>query len=156
MEEARKERVMAYVFLLVFVAILLWFGRTFARLVPLAMDTSFPVTPLVAGAVILSLATVFPLMSTFRAEEAATLLERMRTKAGRRGKRVTLQTAGRAFSMYAIALAATPMFYGLALIFLVGDFTVMLLLLPASVILAVVGWFVVGRVLEAMRTMFLQ
>jgi hypothetical protein len=48
------------------------------------------------------------------------------------------------------------MFYGLALIFLVGDFTVMLLLLPATVILAVVGWFVVGRLLEAMRTMFVQ
>ena len=156
MEDARKERVLAYIFLLVFVAILLWFGRTFARLIPLAMDTSFPVTPLVAGAVILSLATIFPLMSTFRVEEAATLVERMRTKARRSGKRVTLQTAGRTFSMYAVALAATPMFYGLALIFLVGDFTVMLLLLPATAILAVIGWFVVGRLLEAMQTMFIQ
>jgi hypothetical protein len=156
MEEARKERVLAYIFLLVFVAVLLWFGRTFARLVPLTMDTSFPVLPLVAGAVLLSLATIFPLMSTFKVEAAATLLEKMRAKAGRSGKRVTLQTAGRAFSMYTVALAATPMFYGLALIFLVGDFTVMLLLLPATVILAVVGWVVLGRLLEAMRTMFLQ
>ncbi len=156
MEEARKERLMAYVFLLVFVAILLWFGRSFARLVPLTMDTSFPVTPLVGGAVLLSLATIFPLMSTFRVEEAAKLLERLRSKASRSGKRVTLQSVGRTFSMYAVTLAATPMFYGLALIFLVGDFTVMLLLLPATAILAVVGWFVVGRVLEAMRPMFLQ
>jgi hypothetical protein len=155
-EEARKERVVAYIFLLVFVAILLWFGRTFASLVPLMMDTTFPVTPLVAGAAILSLATIFPLMSTFRVEAAATLLEKLRAKARRSGKRVTLQTAGRTFSMYTVALAATPMFYGLALIFLVGDFTVMLLLLPATVILAVVGWVVVGRLLEAMRTMFVQ
>ena len=156
MSEARKERVVAYVFLLVFVGIMLWFGSSFARLVRLTMDTDFPVMPLVTGAVILSLATVFPLMSTFRVEAAANLLEKLREKARRSGKRVTIQSVSRTFSMYAVGVAATPMFYGLALIFLLGDFTVMLLLLPATAILAAVGWFVVGRLLQAMNTMFIQ
>jgi hypothetical protein len=80
----------------------------------------------------------------------------MRDKARRSGKLVTMQTAGRSLSIYVVALAATPMFYGLALIFLVGEFRVMLLLLPATLILAVVGWFVVGRLLREMSTMFVQ
>jgi hypothetical protein len=154
--EAKRERLVAYIFLLVFVAVLLWFGGSFAELVQLTMDTSFPAAPLIAGAVVLSLLMVVPLTVTFRTSAASNLLQKMREKAKRSGKHVTLQTAGRMASLYTVALAATPMFYGMALVFLIGDFTAMLLLLPATAILAIVGWVVVGRLLEEMRSMFLQ
>lgn len=154
--EAKRERLLAYIFLLVFVAILLWFGRSFADLVTQTMDTSFPPTPLIAAGVMLSLAMVVPLAVTFRVSAAAELLRKMREKAGGRGKHVTLQTAGRTLSLYAVAIAATPMFYGMALVFLIGDFTAMLVLLPATAIVGAVGWFVVGRLLKEMRSMFIQ
>lgn len=156
LERARRERLKAYGLLVLFVGLVMAYGRWVAQTVRLIMDTSFPATPLTIGAVVLSLASVVPLVVTFRQSAAAELLRTMREKAGRSGKRVTLQTAARSLSFYVVALAATPLLYGLALIFLIADFTVMLLLLPATVILAVVGWFLVGRLLQAMRPMFLQ
>ena len=156
MVEARKERLKAYAILVVFVAFAVVYGRMAAEAVRLTMDTSLPAAPLIIGAVLLSLATVAPLVITFRPAAAPELLQKMRDKARRSGKLVTMQTAGRSLSIYVVALAATPMFYGLALIFLIGEFRVMLLLLPATLILAVVGWFVVGRLLREMSTMFVQ
>jgi hypothetical protein len=156
MERARKERLKAYGLLVVFVALVMAYGRTAARLVRDTLDTSAPAAPLIIGAVVISLLTVAPLLVTFRASAAAELLEKMREKARRSGKSVTIQSAARSLSMYVVALAATPVLYGLALIYLIGEFKVMLLLLPATVILAVVGWFVVGRLLREMRTMFVQ
>jgi hypothetical protein len=156
MVEARKERLKAYAILVVFVAFAVVYGRMAAEAVRLTMDTSLPAAPLIIGAVLLSLATVAPLVVTFRPAAAPELLQKMRDKARRSGKQVTMQTAGRSLSIYVVALAATPMFYGLALIFLIGEFRVMLLLLPATLILAVVGWFVVGRLLREMSTMFVQ
>ncbi|MEX2552409.1 MAG: hypothetical protein WD627_05360 [Actinomycetota bacterium] len=156
MVEARKERLKAYTILVLFVAFAVVYGRMAAEAVRLTMDTSLPVAPLIIGAVLLSLATVAPLVVTFRPSAAPELLRKMRDKARRSGKQVTMQTAGRSLSFYVVALAATPMFYGLALIFLIGEFRVMLLLLPATLILAVVGWFVVGRLLQEMSTMFVQ
>lgn len=156
MVEARKERLKAYAILVVFVAFAVVYGRMAAEAVRLTMDTSLPAAPLIIGAVLLSLATVAPLVVTFRPAAAPELLQKMRDKARRSGKQVTMQTAGRSLSIYVVSLAATPMFYGLALIFLIGEFRVMLLLLPATLILAVVGWFVVGRLLREMSTMFVQ
>jgi len=156
MVEARKERLKAYAILVVFVAFAVVYGRMAAEAVRLTMDTSLPAAPLIIGAVLLSLATVAPLVITFRPAAAPELLQKMRDKARRSGKLVTMQTAGRSLSIYVVALAATPMFFGLALIFLIGEFRAMLLLLPATLILAVVGWFVVGRLLREMSTMFVQ
>ena len=156
MEQARKERLKAYAILVGFVAFAIVYGRMAAEAVRLTMDTSLPAAPLIVGAALLSLATVAPLVVTFRPSAAPELLQKMRDKARRSGKQVTMQTAGRSLSIYVVALAATPMFYGLALIFLIGEFRVMLLLLPATLILAVVGWFVVGRLLREMSTMFVQ
>jgi len=156
MVQARKERLKAYAILVAFVAFAVVYGRMAAEAVRLTMDTSLPAAPLIIGAVLLSLATVAPLVVTFRPAAAPELLQKMRDKARRSGKQVTMQTAGRSLSIYVVALAATPMFYGLALIFLIGEFRVMLLLLPATLILAVVGWFVVGRLLREMSTMFVQ
>lgn len=156
MEKARKERLKAYALLVVFVALVMTYGRVSAQLLRDLMETSLPAAPLIIGAVLLSLGTVAPLVVTFRPAAAPELLQKMRDKGRRSGKLVTMQTAGRSLSTYVVALAATPMLYGLALIFLIGEFFAMLLLLPATVILAVVGWFVVGRLLREMSTMFLQ
>jgi hypothetical protein len=156
MEQARKERLKAYGLLVVFVALVMAYGRTAAQLVRETLDTSVPAAPLIIGAVVLSLLSVAPLLVTFRTSAAAELLEKMREKARRSGKSVTMQTAARSLSMYVVALAATPVLYGVALIYLIGEFKVLLLLLPATIILAVVGWFVVGRLLREMSTMFVQ
>lgn len=156
MEQARKERLKAYALLVVFVALVMTYGRVSAQLLRDLMETSLPAAPLIIGAVLVSLGTIAPLVVTFRPEAAPDLLRKMRERARRFGKTVTMETAGRSLSMYVVAVAVTPMLYGLALIFLIGEFFAMLLLLPATVILAVVGWFVLGRLLREMSTMFLQ
>lgn len=158
MEQVRTERLKAYVILAVFVAGALAYGRAAARAVTSTLGAagSTTATALITGAVVVSLLTVIPLLTTFKVSEAHNVLENMRQKARKSGKKVTVQSAGRTVSFYAVALAATPMLYGVVLIFLLGQFTAMLLLLPATVILGVVGWFVVGRLMRQMSTLFLK
>lgn len=158
MEKVRAERLKAYAFLVIFVAGALVYGRAAAKAVTSTLGAagSTTATLMIVGAVVVSLLTVVPLLTTFKVSEAPKVLENMREKARKSGKKVTVQSAGRTVSFYAVALAATPMLYGVVLIFLLGQFTAMLLLLPATVILAVVGWFVVGRLMQQMSTLFLK
>lgn len=158
MEQVRAERIKAYGLLVIFVAGALVYGRAAATAVTSTLGAagSTAATAMIIAAVVVSLLTIVPLMTTFKVSEAHNVLENMRKKARRSGKKVTLRSAGRSVSFYAVALAATPMLYGLVLIFLIGQFTAMLLLLPATLILAVVGWFVIGRLMRQMSTLFLK
>ncbi|MGQ0678199.1 MAG: hypothetical protein ACT4OM_00820 [Actinomycetota bacterium] len=156
MEQARKERLKAYFILALFVAATVVYGREAAPLVSSTMDPVLPPDALIIGAVLASLATLIPLVTTFRPTEAGKLLKRMREKSRRSGKQVTMQSAGRNLSFLTASLAVTPMLYGLAVVFLIGEFQAMLILLPAAVLIAVVGWFVLGRLLKEMELHFLR
>lgn len=155
METAKQERLRAYGFLLIFVLAVVVFGYLSAGTIREATISPMPATPLLIGAVAISLATVVPLVVTFRPSAAASMLSTMQERArrsGNRNRKVTLQSAGRTVSMYVAALAGTPALYGLMLQFLVGEFQLLLLLLPASAILAAVGWVVLGRFFRALET----
>lgn len=152
MEAARRERLRAYGFLVVFVLAVVGFGWYSADTVRRATVAPLPAGPLLIGAVVISLATVVPLVVTFRPSAAGPMLATMRERARRSNRNVSLESASRTVSMYVAALAATPLLYGLMLQFLVGEFRLMLLLLPASAILALVGWFVLGRFFVALET----
>lgn len=157
MEQALRERIKAYAFFGIFSTLAVVYGRIAAPVLEEMLGTAtMPATPLAIAAVLISLGSVIPLVVSFRPAAARQLLENMRDKARKRGKQVTLQSAGRTLSFYVAALASTPIMYGIVLVFLTADFTLMLLLIPASLILAVVGWVILGRLLKEMSTLFLQ
>lgn len=158
MEEVRRERLKAYIVLAVFVAGALVYGRAAAEAVTSSLGASGRASAMIftIGAIVVSLATLFPLITTFKASQARNVLENMREKARKAGKQVSMQSAGRQVSFYTAALAATPMLYGLVLIFIVGQFTAMLVLVPATLILGVVGWFIIGKLMAEMSTHFLK
>ncbi|MBW3590242.1 MAG: hypothetical protein KY393_00065 [Actinobacteria bacterium] len=157
MEQAFRERIKAYAFFGVFSALAVVYGRIAAPVLEEMLGTAtMPATPLAIAAMLISLGSVIPLVVSFRPAAARQLLENMRDKARKRGKQVTLQSAGRTLSFYVAALASTPIMYGIVLVFLTADFTMMLLLIPASLILAVVGWVILGRLLKEMSTLFLR
>ncbi len=53
-------------------------------------------------------------------------------------------------------MAITPILFGVMLQFLVGDFGMLLFMVPAALILAVIGWFVLGRFFPALDSGFLR
>lgn len=157
MDVAEQERLKAYGFLLAFAAVFIAFGYSVGRnmddvLVPVGV----PRTPLVAGAVLASFALLVPMVATYKPSAAPKVLATMRDRARRTGKKVTLQSVTRAASLSVAALANTPILFGVMLQFLVGDFRLLLYMLPASVILAVVGWFVLGRFFPALNNGFVR
>lgn len=156
LNEAGQERLKAYGLLVVFVGLAVLYGRYSAPTIREAAPTSMSPTPLLIGAVLVSLATVVPLVTTFRPSSVDNLLAAMREKARRAGKKVTYRSASRTVSLYVVALAATPVLYGVALLFLIGEFLLLVLLLPAVAILAIVGWFVLGRFFAELGTKFVR
>lgn len=157
MQEANKERIKAYVFFGVFSVLAVIYGRIAAPVLQEMLGSAtMPAEPLVIAAVLISLASLIPLVVTFRPTAARQVLENLRQRARKSGKQVTMQSAGRTLSFYVAALASTPIMYGIVLIFLTGEFTLMLLLIPAAVILAAVGWVILGRLLREMSTLFLH
>ncbi len=154
MDEASRERLKAYGYLLVFVAAVVLYGYLSASILREAATSPLPATPLLTGAVVISLATVVPLVVTFRPSAAENMLATMREKARRTGKTVTFQSVSRTVSLYVAALASTPLLYGVILQFLVGEFRLMLLMLPATAILAAVGWAVLGGFFKELATRF--
>lgn len=156
MDVASRERLRAYGLLVVFVVAVMIFGYMSAPTIQAASEDPMPATPLLIGALAISLATVGPLVVTFRPSAAHNLLAVMKEKARRTDKKVTYRSASRHVSLYVVALASTPMLYGVALLFLAAEFRLMLLLLPAVGILAAVGWVVLGRFFKAMSTGFVR
>ena len=157
MDIAEKERLKAYGFLLVFAAVFIAFGYSIAEnmkeiLVPLGV----PRTPLVAGALLVSFALLGPMVVTYKPSAAPKVLSTMRERARRTGRKVTLQTVTRTASLSVAALANVPILIGVMLQFLVGDFELLLYMLPVSLILAVVGWFVLGRFFPALDNGFVR
>jgi uncharacterized membrane protein YczE len=157
MNDAARERLKAYGLLVVFVALVVAYGNYSAPTIrQAAPTTTLPPTPLLIGAVLISLATAIPLVTTFRPSSADNLLAAMREKARRAGNKVTFQSASRTASLYVVALASTPVLYGIVLLFLIGEFLLLVLLLPAAAILAIVGWFVLGRFFKELSTKFVR
>lgn len=157
MEQAFKERIKAYALFGAFSLLAVVYGRVAAPVLGEIMGTAtMPAAPLAIAAVVISLGSIIPLVVSFRPAAARQLLENMRERARKRGKQVTLQSAGRTLSFYVAALASTPIMYGIVLVFLTANFTLMLLLVPASLILAIVGWVILGRLLKEMGTLFLR
>lgn len=157
MEQAYKERIKAYIFFGIFSVLVVIYGRIAAPVLEEMLGTAtMPSMPLAIAAVTISLASIIPLVVSFRPAAAHQLLANMRERARKRGKQVTLQSAGRTLSFYVAALASMPMMYGIVLVFLTANFDLMLLLIPASLILAVVGWVILGRLIKEMSTLFLQ
>ncbi|MEX2588250.1 MAG: hypothetical protein WD602_09725 [Actinomycetota bacterium] len=157
MEQALKERVKAYALFGAFSVLAVIYGRIAAPVLEEMMGTAtLPATPLAAAAVVISLGSIVPLVVSFRPSAARQLLENMRERARKRGKQVTLQSAGRTLSFYVAALASTPIMYGIVLVFLTANFTLMLLLIPAALILAVVGWVILGKLLNEISGLFLR
>lgn len=157
MQQAFRERIKAYVFLGVFTVLAVIYGGVAAPVLEEILGTAtMPAAPLTIAAVAISLASVIPLVISFRASAARQLLENMRERARKRGKQVTLKTAGRTLSFYVAALASTPIMYGIVLVFLTADFTLMLLLVPAALLLAAVGWVILGKLLREISTLFLH
>lgn len=156
LNDAGQERLKAYGLLVVFVGLAVLYGNYSAPTIREAAPASVSPTPLLIGAVLVSLATVVPLVTTFRPSSVDNLLAAMREKARRAGKKVTFRSASRTVSLYVVALAATPVLYGVALLFLIGEFLLLVLLLPAVAILAIVGWFVLGRFFKELSTKFVR
>jgi hypothetical protein len=154
--DAARERLKAYGLFVVFVALVVFYGKYTAPSIRQLAPTALPPTPLLIGAVFISLATAIPLVTTFRPSSADNLLAAMREKARRAGKKVTFQSASRTVSLYVVALASTPVLYGVVLLFLIGEFLLLVLLLPAAAILAIVGWFVLGRFFKELSTKFVR
>jgi hypothetical protein len=157
LDVARKERLKAYGFLLAFAAVFLTFGYAASEamsevLVPLDV----PRTPLVVGSVVLSFALLIPLFVTYKPSAAGKVLSTMRERARRTGKKVTLQSVSRTVSLSVAALANTPILFGVMLQFLVGDFRMLLFMVPASVIIGAIGWVVLGRFLPALDSGFIR
>lgn len=157
MEQAYRERLRAYGYLVLFVAAGAGFGRLVSDTVSSAAALSpLPAGPLLVGAVAVSLLTAVPLVITFRPAAAPNMIAVMREKARRRDRTVSFQSATRTASLYVVGLASTPLLYGIMLEFLTGDFQLLLLLLPAVAILAAVGWVVLGRWFREAAALFLR
>lgn len=157
MQEAFKERTRAYVFFGAFSLLAVVYGAVAAPVLEEMLGSAtMPSTPLAIVAVLISLGSIVPLVVSFRVSAARQLLENMRARARKRGKQVTVQSAGRTLSFYVAALASTPIMYGVVLVFLTADFTLMLLLIPAALVLAVVGWVILGNLLREISTLFLH
>ena len=156
MDEANRERLKAYGYLVIFAVGVLAFGAYTADMVKRATLSPLPAGPLLFGAVIISLASIAPLVITFRPSAAADMLATMREKARRANRTVSFQSACRTASLYVAALAGTPLLYGVMLLFLVGEFQLLLLMFPAAAILAAVGWVVLGRFFQELNTLFLR
>lgn len=157
LEQAHRERLKAYAYLVLFVAAGAGFGRLVSDTVSSAAALSpLPAGPLLVGAVAVSLLTVVPLAITFRPSAAASMVSVMREKARRRDRTVSFESVTRTASLYVAGLASTPLLYGLMLEFLTGDFQLLLLLLPAVAILALVGWVVLGRWFREVAALFLR
>lgn len=157
MDVANRERLKAYGFLLAFAAVFIAFGYSVGRnmdevLVPVGV----PRTPLFAGAILASLALLVPMVATYKPSAAPKVLATMRERARRTGKKVTMQSVSRAASLSVAALANTPILFGVMLQFLVSDFRLLLFMLPVSAILAVIGWFVLGRFFPALADGFIR
>ena len=157
MDEAGRERLRAYGYLLVFAVAVVAFGRYSADTVKRATTLSpLPATPLLIGAVVVSLASIAPLVVTFRPSAAGKMVATMREKARRADKTVSFQNACRSASLYVAALSGTPLLYGVMLLFLVGEFQLLMLMLPAAAILGAVGWVVLGRFFKELSSRFLR
>lgn len=157
MPVAQKERLKAYGFLVAFAAVFLTFGYVSSEtmkevIVPLGV----PRVPLVAGVVVLSFLLLIPLIVTYKPSAANKVLATIRERARKTGKRVTLESAARTISLSVAGLAIVPILFGVMLQFLVGDFVLLLFMLPAAIILAVTGWFVLGRFLPELDAGFLR
>ena len=157
MRVAEKERLKAYGFLMAFAAVFLTFGYVSSEtmkeiMVPLGV----PREPLVAGLLLLSLLLLIPLTVTYKPSAANKVLATIRERARKTGKKVTLQSASRTISLSVAGLAITPILFGVMLQFLVGDFVLLLFMLPAALILAITGWFVLGRFFPALDSGFLR
>lgn len=154
---AEKERLKAYCFLLAFAAVFLAFGYSASDLMKeILVPLDVPRTPLVLGAVALSFLLLIPLIVTYKPSAAGKVLATMRQKARRAGKQVTYESASRTVSLSVASLANTPILFGVMLQFLVGDFQMLLFMIPASVILAIIGWVVLGRFFPALSSGFLR
>lgn len=156
MEQARTERLKAYGFLALFAVLAVIYGVLSAPTIRQATPSPPAAAPLLVGAVVVSLATVAPMVLAFRPATVDNLVAGMREKARRSGKPVNMQSASRTVSLYVAALASTPILYGVALLFLVGELQLLLLLLPAAAILAAVGWFVLGRFFRELNSRFVR
>jgi hypothetical protein len=158
MDVAEKERLKAYGFLVVFAAVFVAFGYATSRLGmnEVLVPVNLPRTPLVVVTVLLSFALLGPLLITYKPSSAGKVLAAMRDRARRSGKKVTLQTVSRAVSLSVAGLANTPILFGVMLQFLVGDFQMLLFMLPAAVILAAIGWVVLGRFFPALDSNFIR
>jgi hypothetical protein len=157
LDVADKERLKAYGFLLVFAAVFIAFGYSIGpNMDEVLVPVGVPRTPLVVGAVLASFALLAPMIATYKPSSAPKVLATMRERARRTGKKVTLQSVTRSASLSVAALANTPILFGVMLQFLVGDFRLLLYMLPASLILAVVGWFVLGRFFPALNNGFIR
>jgi hypothetical protein len=158
MDVAEKERLKAYGFLVVFAAVFVAFGYATSRLGmnEVLVPVNLPRTPLVVVTVLLSFALLGPLLITYKPSSAGKVLAAMRDRARRSGKKVTLQTVSRAVSLSVAGLANTPILFGVMLQFLVGDFQMLLFMIPAAVILAAIGWVVLGRFFPALDYNFIR
>jgi hypothetical protein len=158
MDVAEKERLKAYGFLVVFAAVFVAFGYATSRLGmnEVLVPVNLPRTPLVVVTVLLSFALLGPLLITYKPSSAGKVLAAMRDRARRSGKKVTLQTVSRAVSLSVAGLANTPILFGVMLQFLVGDFQMLLFMIPAAVILAAIGWVVLGRFFPALDSNFIR
>jgi hypothetical protein len=157
LDVAEKERLKAYGFLAAFAAVFITFGYSVGRnmdevLVPVGV----PRAPLVAGAMLASLALLAPMVSTYRPSAAPKVLSALRVRARKTGRNVTLQSVTRTASLSVAALANTPILFGVMLQFLVGDFQVLVYMLPVSLVLAVAGWFILGRFFPALHNGFVR
>jgi len=154
LQEASRERFKAYFFLLVFVAAAVLYGYIADAPLREVTVSPMPAMPLVIGAVLISLATIAPMVITFRPSAVGNMIATMREKARRSDKTVTLTSASRTASLYVAALAGTPMLYGVMLQFMVGEFRLLLGMLPFVAILAAVGWVVLDGFFTELQNHF--
>lgn len=158
MDAAEKERLKAFGFLVAFAAVFIAFGYATSRsgMNEVLVPVNLPRTPLMVAAVLLSFALLVPLTVTYKPSAAGKILATMRERARRSGNKVTLQTVSRAVSLSVAGLANTPILFGVMLQFLVGDFRMLLFMIPAAVILAAIGWVVLGRFFPALESCFIR
>lgn len=158
MDVAEKERLKAFGFLVAFAAVFIALGYATSRsgMNEVLVPVDLPRTPLMVATVLLSFALLVPLTVTYKPSAAGKILATMRERARRSGKKVTLQTVSRAVSLSVAGLANTPILFGVMLQFLVGDFRMLLFMIPAAVILAVIGWVVLGRFFPALDSSFIR
>ena len=158
MEVAEKERLQAYGFLLVFAAVFVALGYATSRsgMNEILVPVDLPRIPLMVATVLLSFALLVPLVVTYKPSSAGKILATMRERGRRSGKKVTIQSVSRAVSLSVAGLANTPILFGVMLQFLVGDFRMLLFMLPAAAILAAIGWVVLGRFFAALESCFIR